>query len=453
MILLRRISRIVIVGAGGTGGYIIPNIARMASDLSRMGYDLDIHIFDPDIVEEKNISRQNFSIFDIGKHKAQVLAERYSSMFEIPITYHNEKFEATGSSLTDRTLVIDSIDNKVGRVNIANMKPKGNFFWLSCGNTKKDGQVSLSFPRQYNVENDKNITKLFPQDYSEEALDEESKILERLSCADNVVVEPQTLAVNFMGANIVTQMVYSLLFSRSIYYDFVMFDTQCNITRTKIGDDPFNFDFNIEEESDTNIVIDNLTSADITIPSLILKNIKDPATMNHYLESYIEDRSCQIYKLESKSNHYVATYKNSDWYQCGSFPNINEETFNKLSLINGFMSHEAFTDIAKDELNILARTDGFKELMMLIETFNNNNRSLQAQFITENNRFRLVQVPVVAPVEEPIANEETIIDPPVDILDELLNDLDSALNFPTSSVDTSIPVLYPNDPDDDGLPF
>ena len=55
-----------------------------------------IHIFlcDGDIVEEKNLVRQNFTPADLGENKAKVLAERYSSVFGMETEYVPEFIES-----------------------------------------------------------------------------------------------------------------------------------------------------------------------------------------------------------------------------------------------------------------------------------------------------------------------------------------------------------------------
>ena len=76
--------KIILIGAGGTGGYIAPHLYRIAY---ASGRKVQIIIADGDIVEKKNLIRQNFADCDIGKNKAQVLAERYAGAFGIKANY------------------------------------------------------------------------------------------------------------------------------------------------------------------------------------------------------------------------------------------------------------------------------------------------------------------------------------------------------------------------------
>ena len=81
---LKRPVQILIIGAGGTGGYVIPHLYRIAFASDRK---CRIIIADGDIVEDKNLVRQSFSSLDVGENKATVMAERYSDVFGIETEY------------------------------------------------------------------------------------------------------------------------------------------------------------------------------------------------------------------------------------------------------------------------------------------------------------------------------------------------------------------------------
>lgn len=90
-------NNVIVVGCGGTGGRLIPMLSQL---LSRGAYqDLfpTITLIDGDEVEVKNLNRQNFIAEDVGRNKAEVLAERYGNAFEIPVISIPAMYEHTGS--------------------------------------------------------------------------------------------------------------------------------------------------------------------------------------------------------------------------------------------------------------------------------------------------------------------------------------------------------------------
>ena len=75
-----------IFGAGGTGARIVQMLAQLISSIDWvMRAEPIIYLFDDDVVEEKNLKRQLFAKADVGKHKAEVIARRYSAAYGVPI--------------------------------------------------------------------------------------------------------------------------------------------------------------------------------------------------------------------------------------------------------------------------------------------------------------------------------------------------------------------------------
>jgi hypothetical protein len=99
-------QRIVVVGCGGTGSRLVPMLAQFIRSITRefnpRGWleNPVIYLIDDDVVEQKNLLRQNFIESDVGKHKAIVLAQRYSRAYGIRIipSTHRVGKEVPGSS-------------------------------------------------------------------------------------------------------------------------------------------------------------------------------------------------------------------------------------------------------------------------------------------------------------------------------------------------------------------
>ena len=76
--------KVVMLGAGGTGGYVAPYVFHLLHMLDRPARFV---VCDGDIVEPKNLDRQNFAPADLGENKARVLAERYSTVLGMETEY------------------------------------------------------------------------------------------------------------------------------------------------------------------------------------------------------------------------------------------------------------------------------------------------------------------------------------------------------------------------------
>ena len=80
---------IVQIGVGGTGGYVVQNLAQL---LGAGGISHTYVLADPDVIEEKNLKNQLFIPEEVGFPKAQVLAERYNYAYNTNIHYVTDEY-------------------------------------------------------------------------------------------------------------------------------------------------------------------------------------------------------------------------------------------------------------------------------------------------------------------------------------------------------------------------
>lgn len=75
-------TKIVVIGCGGTGGWFLPKLVKILNESRAKfllpGGDVEIILIDGDVVEHKNLARQNFIARDIGSNKAEVMCKRYA---------------------------------------------------------------------------------------------------------------------------------------------------------------------------------------------------------------------------------------------------------------------------------------------------------------------------------------------------------------------------------------
>ena len=148
--------KVIIIGAGGTGGYVIPHLYRISFAAER---SMRILVCDGDVVEEKNLIRQNFVEQDVGRNKAQVLAERYSAAFGIECEYiprfvesEEKLFQLTvpdffkssyqGIPETQRVILLGCVDNNKSRkLCHAVFAKQKDLIYIDSGNGEHTGQV------------------------------------------------------------------------------------------------------------------------------------------------------------------------------------------------------------------------------------------------------------------------------------------------------------------------
>lgn len=229
---VNRPVQILIIGAGGTGGYIIPHLYRIAY---ASGRPCRVIIADGDIVERKNLIRQNFAECDIGENKAQVMAERYSEVFGIETEYIPEFIENESelynllyihhSSYDDSpkpiSILIGAVDNNRSRVMCNNVfKKLDDIIYIDSGNGDFTGQVVCGVKMSGRVIS-KPIAGVYP-----DVLTDAEKFPSELSCAERNVSAPQTIAANVFASSAVTSMLYHLLVEGNLRNNRITFSSR-----------------------------------------------------------------------------------------------------------------------------------------------------------------------------------------------------------------------------------
>lgn len=206
---------IVIIGAGGTGGYVIPHLYRIAFTSE---HPCRIIIADGDIVERKNLIRQNFAECDIGENKAEVMAERYSEVFGIETEYIPDFIESE-EQLCDLLdvkggwnepkpigILIGAVDNNRSRVMCHNVFQKlDDIIYIDAGNGEYTGQVVCGVKQSGTVMS-KPAARVYP-----DILTDVEKFPSELSCAERSVSAPQSIAANLFASTAIASMLYYLL--------------------------------------------------------------------------------------------------------------------------------------------------------------------------------------------------------------------------------------------------
>lgn len=80
---------VILIGCGGTGSRVVPLITQYLSTFPEI-LAPTFTLIDGDDVEPKNLARQNFIQEDVGRMKAEVLAERYGEAYGVNVVAINK---------------------------------------------------------------------------------------------------------------------------------------------------------------------------------------------------------------------------------------------------------------------------------------------------------------------------------------------------------------------------
>lgn len=213
--------KIVQLGAGGTGGHIAPHLYRLLYALDRPARFI---ICDGDVVEEKNLVRQNFAPTDLGENKARVLAERYASVFGMEAEYVPSFIEDLDTLLElitpgeweleprswkrtpELVILLGAVDNNKSRqlCHKAFYQAR-DLIYIDSGNGEFSGQVVCGVRKNGHTVF-KPVGGVMP-----ELLKDTDKFPSELSCAEAAQSDPQSMAANITAATAVVDMVYNIL--------------------------------------------------------------------------------------------------------------------------------------------------------------------------------------------------------------------------------------------------
>ena len=130
---------LAVIGCGGTGSALAETLCRMLT-----GTAARLTLVDPDEVEPHNLLRQNFLHQDLGRPKAQALAERLSQQYQRPIGYslNDVRHLIRDGEPSPWDLTICCVDNALARAAVHQSAHLGSWI-LDTGNGREQGQVLL----------------------------------------------------------------------------------------------------------------------------------------------------------------------------------------------------------------------------------------------------------------------------------------------------------------------
>ncbi len=251
-----------VIGAGGTGSFAALNVARLCFEMRERGKAVELTIIDPDRVETNNIPRNNFCAAEIGRFKAQTLAERISQAWGLETGYACERFDyekhikprSTGSGSKQMTIFVGCVDNHLARREIHRALQKSepyfsneapNAWWVDGGNGKFSGQVligsTVKIEAAENYFATPSICRALPAPsiFHPELLEPETaspppreSAARAASCPELVRLGEQSLNVNSRVAVEIGEMLTALLLTNSLKRFATYFDLESGTSRS-----------------------------------------------------------------------------------------------------------------------------------------------------------------------------------------------------------------------------
>ncbi len=251
----RHTLHLYLVGTGGTGSWLAPHLVRLARFLQETrDLEVEVTFIDPDVVEMKNVFRQNFGEAEIGGKKAELLALRYAAPWGMSIQVHTTRFEKSMVHLEygDLGVIVGCVDNAGARRSIADAFGRDSsmggidglpqLWWLDCGNGADTGQVLFGAAR-----NARELQHAFPywpaqgfcvnlpapalqhpdllETHTEQVAPD--MIEQTVSCAEMLLTGDQSPSINAMVANIASTYLWRIFADPK---GLTTFATYCNLS-------------------------------------------------------------------------------------------------------------------------------------------------------------------------------------------------------------------------------
>jgi PRTRC genetic system ThiF family protein len=207
---LRDRVNICVIGVGGTGSEVLASLARIDFAIRELGHPgLKVTAWDGDQVERPNIGRQAFYPADLGFNKAIVTIQRINFLFGLDWEAMPCMFDiAQQGSGGKYDLVITCVDVAQFRADLAlaNINSRSRGLWMDTGNGSHTGQVILG-RLWHSDSNSISLPSVFDFYPGLDGMADNNTT----SCSMEEALVNQDLPINRAIANVVMQLIWSLL--------------------------------------------------------------------------------------------------------------------------------------------------------------------------------------------------------------------------------------------------
>ena len=211
---------VFVLGAGGTGSWL-------AAFLDKMSLNNNVIIMDGDIVESKNVLRQNFKKKDVTKQKAEVVAKSNTMSYVHGYITDTSIFHQLLTEFPEGTIpmLIGCLDNNASRKiahDFVNEVPEA--VWIDGGNSERHGQAYVC------IKEDGQIVEGFESPIDIEPafqnFEGDERRPDQISCAEQSESAPQNVTANVTSANVLFNIMAIFLNGGALMTNKYIFDTR-----------------------------------------------------------------------------------------------------------------------------------------------------------------------------------------------------------------------------------
>ena len=246
LLSVAKVNHIIIIGAGGTTSWFLPKLIKILNIFS--DFYFAVTIVDGDVVELKNLTRQNYIEQDIGKYKAEVLATRYSNLIKdsekISISFINkyvyqanipERFEefkedfinfdtlfSNSQMFNDYQplpIIFNLVDNEGVKKDLDlyfSTKSWGKALYFSAGVNLHNGQIYTNFYIQKYVQNN-FLYNCYSKDHYQYLEDYDTLSLGCAEATQEEIIEDQLINGNDIVASTLATAFFNAFYSYPTY--------------------------------------------------------------------------------------------------------------------------------------------------------------------------------------------------------------------------------------------
>lgn len=213
------IDRTLVIGAGGTGGQLIPSLARLLT--YHPNANSTTFIADGDSFEDHNQERQICGPAQVGRNKAEVMAEfcrdiGLTSVCSVPrFINHDAIRQVLGDACFP--LVVSTVDNDATRAAIISVLEERTGDWLhvTTGNAdNSDGQFRISTSTHWHGVINGQPVGLNPALLFDNIAHPQDTIPSQGSCALQAPSAPQLISANALSSVMALLVIQNVLDDR-----------------------------------------------------------------------------------------------------------------------------------------------------------------------------------------------------------------------------------------------